>query len=162
MQIELRISWSPNAQHIIQPAIQGHISNILFGTIDMMETDDDSKAGTLRRFWSRSLLVMMCVTSVSFNPCEIAVGPRVAYSVTTVKHAVKLVSHLKYQVIFTVALNLSKYIFPAFSHSRGKLYMKQACEAMIHSALVSQKIAMLHWGLWPRAARPLPKHFADS
>lgn len=44
------------------------------------------------------------------------------------------------------------------SHLRGKLYMKQACAATSHSALVSQKMAMLQWGFWPRAARPLPKH----
>lgn len=44
--------------------------------------------------------------------------------------------------------------------SRGKLYMKQAWAAMTHSALVSQTMAMLRWGIWPRAARPLPKQFA--
>lgn len=45
-------------------------------------------------------------------------------------------------------------------YSRGKLYMKQAWAATIHSALVSQKMAMLHLGFWPRAASPLPKHLA--
>lgn len=39
----------------------------------------------MRRLCSRSLLVMMCVTSVSFSPCAMATGPRVAYKVTTVK-----------------------------------------------------------------------------
>ena len=57
----------------------------LFNTSDMMETDDDSKADTLSRLWSKSLLVMMCVTSVSFRPWAMAVGPSVAYRVTTVK-----------------------------------------------------------------------------
>lgn len=42
---------------------------------DMLQTDE---AGTLRRLWRRSLLVMMCVTSVSFRPWAMAVGPRVA------------------------------------------------------------------------------------
>ncbi len=41
--------------------------------------------------------------------------------------------------------------------SHGKLCMKQACAAMIHSALVSQKMAMFFRGFCPRAARPLPK-----
>lgn len=40
--------------------------------------------------------------------------------------------------------------------SHGKLYMKQACAAMIHSALVSQMMAMFFSGFCPRAAKPLP------
>lgn len=40
---------------------------------------------TLRRLCSRSLLVMMWVTSVSFKPWAMAEGPSVAYRVTTVR-----------------------------------------------------------------------------
>lgn len=40
---------------------------------------------TFRRLWSRSLLVITCVTSASFRPWVMAVVPRVAYRVTTVQ-----------------------------------------------------------------------------
>lgn len=50
-----------------------------------MQTDSGGYTGTFRRLWRRSLLVMICVTSVSFRPWAMAVGPRVEYSVTTVK-----------------------------------------------------------------------------
>ena len=40
---------------------------------------------------------------------------------------------------------------------RGKLYLKHAWAVIIHSALVSQKIATVLLGFWPRAASPLPR-----
>ena len=44
-------------------------------------------------------------------------------------------------------------------HLRGKLYLKQVCAAIIHSALVSQKMAIVLFGFSPKAASPLPKLF---
>ena len=44
-------------------------------------------------------------------------------------------------------------------HLRGKLYLKQVCAAIIHSALVSQKMAMVLFGFSPSAVSPLPKLF---
>lgn len=63
---------------------------------DMMQTDNETAASTLRRFWSRSLLVMMCVTSVSFRPWAMAMGPSVAYSVTTAKFKTTLVQKVSH------------------------------------------------------------------
>lgn len=43
---------------------------------------------------------------------------------------------------------------------RWKLFMKQACATIIHSALVSQKMAMLVFGCWPSITNPSPKALA--
>lgn len=142
---------SPNVAHDKQPVSQR-----------MAETRDDSKAATLRRLWSSSLLVMMCVISVSFRPCAMAVGPRVEYRVTTVNIQSQLDRSVVSRPLTRIGDRARMHIYSSSCHSRGKLYMKQACAATIHSALVSQKMAMLHWGFWPSAARPLPKHLAAS
>lgn len=68
-----------------------------------------------------------------------AMGPRVAYRVTTVK--VSQDQSVAFYCRFKNCPN-THHIF--VSHLRGKLYMKQACAATSHSALVSQKMAMLH------------------
>ena len=44
-------------------------------------------------------------------------------------------------------------------HLRGKLFLKQVCAAIIHSARVSQKMAMVLFGFSPSAVSPLPKLF---
>lgn len=57
----------------------------------------------------------------------------------------------------SVLLCVSLVLCPTHSqYLRLKLYMKQAWAAMIHSARVSQKMAMLFFGRWPSAAKPLP------
>lgn len=42
-------------------------------------------------------------------------------------------------------------------YSRGKLHMKHACAETIHSARVSQNMAILDLGFWPSAESPPPK-----
>lgn len=73
-----------------------------------------------------------------------AVGPRVAYRVTTVKLKSNYFGQSAQVLHCTTGPRMPEYTCCSLWHSRGKLYMKQACAATIHSALVSQKMAMLH------------------
>jgi hypothetical protein len=89
--------------------------------------------------------VMMWVISVSLRPWAMAAPPRVEYNVTTgrITHWVRDSSYKRGCVsVFLCCYNVCYGL--SHNHSHGKLYMKQACAAIIHSALVSQKMAMLH------------------
>lgn len=67
-----------------------------------------------------------------------------------------MISSVKNIISQTLKKELTLSSGTDFLDLHGKLYMKQAWAAMIHSARVSQKMAMLLCGRWPSDARPLP------